>query len=231
MKIKALRLAVFIVADFQVGNGLRLRRGGLGIARLLSLGLPLSLLLPLFLACPFFLSLGKGSTRASCHISKSNAYWEKCLVRYGCHYEQAPLSSRPRLGRRRFCSFVRHLFVIPEPSEGSAFAGTTTGLRSPKGLPQSSARSSQVGFSCSINATRLARLQLLISFSRRLAPRDLVCFRDDTDDPGRPHSARPLPAQSTPQPAATSRLPLVLRASYGEGGDTAAQHVAKRSAG
>src|SRR5271165_4801162 len=42
-----------------------------------------------------------------------------------------------------------------ERSEGSVFFGTTTGFRNSTGFPQSCARSSHVGFSRSISATRL----------------------------------------------------------------------------
>src|SRR5271166_2376468 len=56
-----------------------------------------------------------------------------------------------------------------ERSEGSVFFGTTTGFRNSTGFPQSCARSSHVGFSRSISATRLVRSQPLISFSRRMA--------------------------------------------------------------
>ena len=56
-----------------------------------------------------------------------------------------------------------------ERSEGPAFPAPTTGLRSSIGFPQSAAKSSHVEFSRSISATRLARSQPLISFSRWMA--------------------------------------------------------------
>src|SRR5271166_3399490 len=56
-----------------------------------------------------------------------------------------------------------------ERSEGSVLFGTATGFRNSTGFPQSCARSSHVGFSRSISATRLVRSQPLISFSWRMA--------------------------------------------------------------
>ena len=66
VEIKALRLAVFIMRNYKIGNGLRFRSGAFGLT-LLTLGFALRLFLPLFLARPLFLSLGKSCTRASCH--------------------------------------------------------------------------------------------------------------------------------------------------------------------
>ncbi len=67
VKIKTLRLAVFIMRDGQVSDGLGLHRDGLRIAGLFALRFTLRFFSPFFLARPFFLSLGKCSTRASCH--------------------------------------------------------------------------------------------------------------------------------------------------------------------
>ena len=67
MEIEALRLAIFIVDDFQIGDRLRLYVGGIGVPRLFALRLTLRLLRPLLVAGTFFLSLGKSCTRASWH--------------------------------------------------------------------------------------------------------------------------------------------------------------------
>jgi len=66
VEIKALWLAVFVMRNYKIGNGLRLGSRAVGLA-LLTFGLALRLFLALFLARPFFLSLGKSCTRASCH--------------------------------------------------------------------------------------------------------------------------------------------------------------------
>ena len=55
-----------------------------------------------------------------------------------------------------------------ERSEGSAFVVSTTAVRGSMGLPHSAERSSHVGLSRSIRATRLARSSPLICFSRRM---------------------------------------------------------------
>jgi len=67
VKIETLRLAVFIVRDGQISDGLGFHGDGLGIAWLFALCFTLRFFSPLFLARPFFLSLGKGGTRASGH--------------------------------------------------------------------------------------------------------------------------------------------------------------------
>jgi len=67
VEIKALRLAVFIVGDYEIGDGLGLNGGAVGVTRLLALGLLLRLLSALFLARAFFLSLRESGARASCH--------------------------------------------------------------------------------------------------------------------------------------------------------------------
>lgn len=67
VKIETLRLAVFIVRDGQISDGLGLHRNGLRIAWLFALCFTLRFFSPLFLARPFFLSLSKGCTRASRH--------------------------------------------------------------------------------------------------------------------------------------------------------------------
>jgi len=67
VEIEALRLAVFIVRDGQIRDGLGFHRGGFGVAWLFALCFTLRFFSPLFLARPFFLSLGKRGTRASCH--------------------------------------------------------------------------------------------------------------------------------------------------------------------
>ena len=67
VEIEALRLAVFIVRDGQVSDGLGFHRDGLGIAWLFALRFTLRFFSPLFLARPFFLSFSKGCTRASRH--------------------------------------------------------------------------------------------------------------------------------------------------------------------
>lgn len=70
VEIKALRLAVFIVGNYQIGDGLGLNRGAVGVSRLLALGLPLRLLNALFLARAFLLSFRESRARASCHRSR-----------------------------------------------------------------------------------------------------------------------------------------------------------------
>lgn len=67
VEIESLRLAVFIMRDGQVSDGLSFHSGCVGIAWLFALRFTLRFFSPLFLACPFFLSLGKRSARASCH--------------------------------------------------------------------------------------------------------------------------------------------------------------------
>jgi hypothetical protein len=66
VEIKTLWLAVFVVRNHKIGNGLRLRSRAFGLA-LLTLGFALGLFLTFFLARPLFLSLSKSCTRASCH--------------------------------------------------------------------------------------------------------------------------------------------------------------------
>jgi hypothetical protein len=67
MEIETLGLAVLIVRNGQVSDGLGLYRDALGIAWLFTLRFTLRLFSPLLLPRPFFLSLSKGCTRASCH--------------------------------------------------------------------------------------------------------------------------------------------------------------------
>jgi hypothetical protein len=67
VEVKALWLAVFVVGDHQIGDGLGLNGGAVRIPRLLALGLLLRLLSALFLARAFLLSLRERCARASCH--------------------------------------------------------------------------------------------------------------------------------------------------------------------
>jgi len=67
VEIEALRLTIFVVDDFQIGDRLRLYVGGIRAPRLFALRFTLRFLRPLFLAGTFFLSLGESCTRASCH--------------------------------------------------------------------------------------------------------------------------------------------------------------------
>jgi hypothetical protein len=66
VEIKTLRLTLFVVSNYQISKGLRLRSRAVGLT-LLALGFTLSFFLTLFLARPLFLSLSKSCTRASCH--------------------------------------------------------------------------------------------------------------------------------------------------------------------
>jgi hypothetical protein len=67
VEVETLWLAVLIVRDGQISDGLGLYRDRLRIAWLFALRFTLRFFRPLFLARPFFLSFGEGSTRASCH--------------------------------------------------------------------------------------------------------------------------------------------------------------------
>ena len=67
VKIKTLRLAVFIERNYQIRNRLSLGSPGLCIACLFALRLPLGFLDPFFLTGPFFHPFGKSCSRASCH--------------------------------------------------------------------------------------------------------------------------------------------------------------------
>jgi hypothetical protein len=67
VKIKSLWLAVFVVYDNQIGNGLGFDRAPIGVAGLLTLRPALRLLSLLLQAGTFLLALGKSCTRASCH--------------------------------------------------------------------------------------------------------------------------------------------------------------------
>ena len=66
VEIKTLWLAVFVMRNYKIGNGLRLRSRALRLA-LLAFGFALRFFLALFLPRPLFLSLSKSCTRASCH--------------------------------------------------------------------------------------------------------------------------------------------------------------------
>ncbi len=68
VEVEALWLAVLVVSNLEVGNGLSLHGSGLGIAGLLALRFTLQFFRTLFLACTFFLPLGERGTRVSCHI-------------------------------------------------------------------------------------------------------------------------------------------------------------------
>ncbi len=67
VEIETLWLAVFIVRDDQVSDGLSFHRDAFGVARLFTLRFTLRFFSPLLLPRPLFLSLSKGCTRASCH--------------------------------------------------------------------------------------------------------------------------------------------------------------------
>lgn len=67
VEIEALRLAILVMDDFQVGNRTGLGGNVIGSPRLFTLRFALRLLRPLFLAGAFLLTLGESCTRASCH--------------------------------------------------------------------------------------------------------------------------------------------------------------------
>ena len=67
VKIEALRLAVFVMRNYKIRNGLSLSGNGLGVAKLLALRFTRGFFRPFLLARPLFLSLGESCTRASCH--------------------------------------------------------------------------------------------------------------------------------------------------------------------
>jgi hypothetical protein len=74
VEIEALRLTIFIVDDFQIGDRLRLYARGIGFAILFALRLSLRFFHPLLLAGTFFLSFRESCTRASCHSLQSTKH-------------------------------------------------------------------------------------------------------------------------------------------------------------
>jgi len=67
VEIKSLWLAVLVMHDNQIGNGLSFDRPAIGVSRLLTLRSTLRFLSLLLQAGTFLLALGESCTRASCH--------------------------------------------------------------------------------------------------------------------------------------------------------------------
>jgi len=67
MEVEPLWLAVFVMYDNQIGDGLSFDRAAIGVAGLLTLRSALRFLSLFFQTGTFLLALGKSCTRASCH--------------------------------------------------------------------------------------------------------------------------------------------------------------------